>query len=501
MKNPFGILFNREGAAPSGVATFCRQIAKASDEHFLLIEPGLGVGDCTVGNRIGLAAEVFCRGRVMADFLWSNSKLQDVLARYKQIVLFPNVGEECYIAATQLAVRIQKVLGKEANVVGICHSFDLNQFEHLKRFSTSLSAVGYVSPLIHDKLVASKTHLSLFPVHYPIRKSFFDVTRKENQSSFLRLIYTGRLESKQKRVDRLVKLVEVLTRKNVEFSLTLIGDGPARQAIQEKLDCMEMKGRGGIRIVGAVPNDHISGFLSDADVQLLVSEFEGNPISILEGMAAGVCPVVMDMESGWESIQDAKTGYIVPQDDIESMAAVIKKLANDRGQVRRIGQAAAQSVRKFELEKCRDRLTQAMSELEARSLSSLESCLLVSPTELALRECINMVKLGGFRSIAIYGAGHLGLALVASFAEQIPAITVERWVDSSNLKIGLKMLNYEICHPKTLLDVELDAVIIASVDYDQEISNFIAALYTCGNCSVPPVLRFKHMYQKATESL
>ena len=69
--------------------------------------------------------------------------------------------------------------------------------------------------------------------------------------------------------------------------------------------------------------------LLKAHVIVLLSDYEGLPVSILEAMACGVVPVCIDMRSGiTELIENGKTGYIV-DDRNEHFIKTIKKLKAD----------------------------------------------------------------------------------------------------------------------------------------------------------------------------
>ena len=50
-----------------------------------------------------------------------------------------------------------------------------------------------------------------------------------------------------------------------------------------------------VHFTGSVSNSAVLALFDEADVFLLLSDFEGLPISLLEAMSAGVCPVVTDV--------------------------------------------------------------------------------------------------------------------------------------------------------------------------------------------------------------
>jgi glycosyltransferase involved in cell wall biosynthesis len=158
----------------------------------------------------------------------------------------------------------------------------------------------------------------------------------------LRIAYLGRLVQDQKRVFDLPPLLDALAPKGVDFTLTLIGDGTDRAALERRLAMS--RGRERVRLLGWLPSEKALEALAASDVQLLVSGWEGQPISTLEAMALGVVPVVTDLPGLRELIREGTSGFLLPVGDMEAFASVLARLAADREQLRRMARAARESV-------------------------------------------------------------------------------------------------------------------------------------------------------------
>jgi len=107
----------------------------------------------------------------------------------------------------------------------------------------------------------------------------------------------------------------------------MIGDGP------ERAKCERVVGDAGlldrIRFVGRVPPEEVGGLLSQVHACLLMSDFEGLPLALLESMARGVVPVVRRIDSGIpELVLHEQTGLLVNEDPA-SAAAALTRLACD----------------------------------------------------------------------------------------------------------------------------------------------------------------------------
>lgn len=98
---------------------------------------------------------------------------------------------------------------------------------------------------------------------------------------------------------------------------------------------------------------NIKDYLNDFDLLLLTSISEGQPLSVLEGMAAGIpyiCTNVGDCKSMLEgNFGDdlGKAGFIVPIMDTEALAQKIVYCANNKEIVRKMGKIGKERVSKF----------------------------------------------------------------------------------------------------------------------------------------------------------
>lgn len=100
----------------------------------------------------------------------------------------------------------------------------------------------------------------------------------------------------------------------------------------------------------------LHGYSSDALLQtrtasfiLITSETEGTPLVLLEGMAAGCIPISFDIPYGpSDVISHGKNGFLIPDGDVDAMAAAIVELVNmPEDRVLAMRQAAMDAVTGF----------------------------------------------------------------------------------------------------------------------------------------------------------
>jgi glycosyltransferase involved in cell wall biosynthesis len=137
-----------------------------------------------------------------------------------------------------------------------------------------------------------------------------------------RLIMVARLGA-QKDHASLLRALEGL--KHREWELDLIGDGPLMGEMQSLAATLGLGAR--VRFLGQRMD--VDQLMAQAQASLLVTNWEGFPLSIIESMRAGL-PVVASSVGGVdEAIRDGETGYLVPRGDVERLRDRIDRLLSD----------------------------------------------------------------------------------------------------------------------------------------------------------------------------
>ena len=123
--------------------------------------------------------------------------------------------------------------------------------------------------------------------------------------------------------------------RDLPWELDLIGEGPLSEDVRALAGSLGLGER--VHFLGQRMDVH--RILAGAQVSLLVTNWEGFPLSILESMRAGL-PVVASAVGGiGESVDDGRTGYLVPRGDVDTLRARIGALIADAGLRVRLGQS------------------------------------------------------------------------------------------------------------------------------------------------------------------
>lgn len=161
----------------------------------------------------------------------------------------------------------------------------------------------------------------------------YGITLPTTQASFsdhpFRVVYSGRMVEQQKCIHQVVHALIQACQGSSQIEAHLIGDGSARAACEQLVHQAGLADR--ILFHGRVPPDEVQPLLQRSQAILLMSDFEGLPVALLEAMAAGVVPVVRSISSGIpELIHHERTGLLVPNDPAEAAAALVR-LSHDQG--------------------------------------------------------------------------------------------------------------------------------------------------------------------------
>ena len=170
------------------------------------------------------------------------------------------------------------------------------------------------------------------------------------------LTYVGRL-SGEKGVPVLLESLHLLKQQNYDFQLNLLGDGDARQALEQ---LVREKGlANNVRFAGFVDQTTIVDTLSNSDIFVLPSFAEGIPVALMEAMAMGV-PVIATYVGGVaELVIDKVTGLVTYPSDREGLARAIATYIDDETLCKQIADNAREKVtRDFMIDDQIDKLSQ-----------------------------------------------------------------------------------------------------------------------------------------------
>lgn len=239
----------------------------------------------------------------------------------------------------QIGSALAPALPRDVRIVAGLYSDEPVYYESAQRLGDYLDAIVCVSSEIHDKLLERQPDLAPravvidngvpWPAQLPAR---------DRDHAVLRVVYAARLMQYQKRVMDIPAIIAAAERRGVPVELTIVGDGPERQALADACPAC--------RMIDTMTLDALRELFEQQDVFLLTSEFEGLPMTLLEAMSRGCVPVVTDIASGVGAVvQHGKNGLLAPVGDAQTFADHLASLHHDRDLLERLRVAAHEAIR------------------------------------------------------------------------------------------------------------------------------------------------------------
>lgn len=157
-------------------------------------------------------------------------------------------------------------------------------------------------PEFQDKLLA--VHNCIPDTEY--RKKWVDY----NTAKPLQIVTVARF-SPQKKIKETLQILSLALQQNLKIHITFIGDGP--QFDESVIYAQKLNVADAVTFLGA--RTDVERLLPKFDLFLLLSNWEGFPISIIEAMRAGLPVMASDVGGVREAVVHGKNGWLIPRDD------------------------------------------------------------------------------------------------------------------------------------------------------------------------------------------
>jgi len=112
---------------------------------------------------------------------------------------------------------------------------------------------------------------------------------------------------------------------------------------------------GRVRVVGKVPNTELATILSESDVFVFPSYFEGFALVLLEAMACGLPVITTTATAGPDIVTQDRDGWIIEPGDVEALVSRMRFCLENRDPVREMGLKARQTAERFSWDAYGDR--------------------------------------------------------------------------------------------------------------------------------------------------
>lgn len=158
----------------------------------------------------------------------------------------------------------------------------------------------------------------------------------------LRMLYIGRLVRTKGLYESLQAMAQLRAR-GVDTRLAIAGSGVEEEGLRREVERLKLQEAVGF--AGPAFGERKRALFEEAQVLLLPTYHrEGLPYALLEGMAAGLVPVVTRVGAIPDVVEPDVHGVFVPPRDPEALARALGALAADRARLARMSEASRERV-------------------------------------------------------------------------------------------------------------------------------------------------------------
>jgi colanic acid/amylovoran biosynthesis glycosyltransferase len=281
----------------------------------------------------------------------------------------------CHYGRNGLKANLLKNLGViQGKIVVVFHGYDISSYIEIHgkniydRLFDRVELLQPISQHWQKKLISLGCNSDRIQVHrMGIDCSKFQYQIRQTNPSIFHLVSIARLVEKkglQYSIQAVAKLIP--HRPNLQYQI--VGDGILKAELQQLIE--ELNVSNNIKLLGWKTQQEISTIMKDADILLAPSvtsqdgNCEGIPMCLMEAMAKGL-PVISTYHSGIpELIEDGRSGYLLPEREINDLASKIEHLILNPELRLTMGQAGRQKIEtEYNIELLNDRLERTLQQL------------------------------------------------------------------------------------------------------------------------------------------
>jgi glycosyltransferase involved in cell wall biosynthesis len=205
-----------------------------------------------------------------------------------------------------------------------------------------------ISEAVRNYILSRIPNAKVSVIGNGIKTADIAVRPSQAPAECFKLVQVGRLDSKNKGQDILIKAIAILNaRQSKNVSATFIGDGADRkelQALATKLRVNEA-----VFFDGLHDRNYIYSHLQEYDAMCHPSRSEGFGLTVAEGMAAGLPLLLTEGDGPWEVADNGRLCESFKKDNPQDCADAIERLMNDYNSATIRATIARQYVTRYDI--------------------------------------------------------------------------------------------------------------------------------------------------------
>ena len=172
-----------------------------------------------------------------------------------------------------------------------------------------------------------------------------NVSTDKKELGTKKIVAVGRL-TEQKNHEMLINAFKKINDYSKEYKLYIYGEGGLREKLEEQVGNLKLQEY--VFLPGNFEDIHER--ISDADIFVLSSRYEGLSNALLEAMMIGIPCISTDCAGANEVIENGYNGILIPNEDEGELIKAIKQIINDSKKMKKLSVNAKKSVELFKSE-------------------------------------------------------------------------------------------------------------------------------------------------------
>ncbi len=204
-----------------------------------------------------------------------------------------------------------------------------------------LRGMGVTSPI---SIIPNGVELQSFYQAEPLARPDFGF-----KESDVLLVYAGRIAT-EKNLSFLLQSFAGVAQALNHVYIMILGGGQKQIEEETKQLAAKLNLNQRVRFTGFIPYEQVPSYLAMCDAFVTASVTEVHPLSVIEGMAAGLPVIGIDSPGVGDIIENSKTGFLTTQ-DLASFTAKLTRLCLDASLRKQMGEAARQASTRYAIER------------------------------------------------------------------------------------------------------------------------------------------------------
>ena len=160
------------------------------------------------------------------------------------------------------------------------------------------------------------------------------------------ILHVGRI-TKEKKVESLLKIAQLLGNRNIKFKVLIIGNGPELERLKARTRSLGLGGK--IIFAGYVPQKELPRYYASSDLFLTASTVETQGIVLLEALASGLPVVGANAGAIPELVKNRRNGLLFKSEGTTKATDCIEELLKDENLRKMLVKGTVSSIGKHSI--------------------------------------------------------------------------------------------------------------------------------------------------------